>query len=31
VNSRVMELFRMTRVHTVIALAGTVEEAEGGA
>jgi anti-anti-sigma factor len=31
VNSRVMELFKMTKVHTVIALAATVEEAEGGA
>ncbi|MGA3373232.1 MAG: STAS domain-containing protein [Terracidiphilus sp.] len=29
VNSRVMELFKMTKVDTVIALAGTVEEAEG--
>jgi anti-anti-sigma factor len=29
VNSRVMELFKMTKVDTVIALAATVEEAEG--
>jgi anti-anti-sigma factor len=28
VNSRVMELFKMTRVDTVIALAPSVEEAE---
>jgi anti-anti-sigma factor len=28
VSPRVMELFKMTRVDTVIALAGTVEEAE---
>ena len=31
VNSRVMELFKMTKVDTVIALAATVEEAEGKA
>jgi anti-anti-sigma factor len=31
VNSRVMELFKMTKVDTVIALAATVEEAEGRA
>jgi anti-anti-sigma factor len=31
VNSRVMELFKMTKVDTVISLAATVEEAEGKA
>jgi anti-anti-sigma factor len=30
VNSRVMELFRMTRVDRVIPLAASVEEAEAG-
>jgi len=28
VSSRVMELFRLTKVDTVISLAGSVEEAE---
>ncbi|MGA2831459.1 MAG: STAS domain-containing protein [Terracidiphilus sp.] len=31
VNSRVMELFKLTKVDTVIPLAGTVEEAEAKA
>lgn len=31
VNSRVMELFKLTKVDTVIPLAGTVEEAEAEA
>lgn len=31
VNSRVMELFKLTKVDTVIPLTGTVEEAEVGA